>query len=391
MNELDSPTSDHDRLALAGTVSDNIVSLDELPRVSARVERIERLIRRIGDPATLVRQLFPGVPILVGSTDLTIRLAGQNRPGVIAHLAWPRLDARVGFAFETPIAHAIVDHMLGFERLPAEMHRQVTPVEFGIMTFLLARALDRLDAKPGPLGPWDFTIDRVGTDPFSDRDLGEIVTWRWSIQIGNTKGAARLWFPEAILNRISPEAKQSRSVRPGLLPLASIWRAEAGTITLSKGISRLKQGAVLPIDDGALTGTVASPRGPLALVCRQDQVVSKIDIEVIANSSGSRVKVCSSIHHEPQNRNPIAVNPSANPQTSNANPSAEIPVTLVVELGRVSLSLSRLADLKNGDILELGRHTREPVEITSNGKLVARGELVQIDTELGVRITNVLL
>ena len=69
----------------------------------------------------------------------------------------------------------------------------------------------------------------------------------------------------------------------------------------------------------------------------------------------------------------------------------EIPVTLTVELGRVNLTLARLADLQPGDVIELGRHSREPVELTSGGRLVARGELVQIDTELGVRVTHVFL
>ena len=68
-----------------------------------------------------------------------------------------------------------------------------------------------------------------------------------------------------------------------------------------------------------------------------------------------------------------------------------MPVTLTVELGRINLPLGRLADLKPGDVLELGRHAREPVELTSGGRLIARGELVQIDNELGVRVTHVFL
>ena len=83
---------------------------------------------------------------------------------------------------------------------------------------------------------------------------------------------------------------------------------------------------------------------------------------------------------------------STSPESANpSSPPAEVPVTLTVELGRINLPLHRLADLKPGDVLELGRHAREPVELTSNGRLVARGELVQIDTELGVRILSVFL
>jgi flagellar motor switch/type III secretory pathway protein FliN len=53
--------------------------------------------------------------------------------------------------------------------------------------------------------------------------------------------------------------------------------------------------------------------------------------------------------------------------------------------------VSRLADLKPGDVVELSRHSRAPVELTSNGRLVARGELILIDTDLGVRVTSVFL
>ena len=79
------------------------------------------------------------------------------------------------------------------------------------------------------------------------------------------------------------------------------------------------------------------------------------------------------------------MNPTPRPTPRAGRDSAtDVPVTLVVELGRVNLTLGRLADLKPGDVVELGRHSREPVELTSGGRLVARGELVLIDTELGV-------
>jgi type III secretion system YscQ/HrcQ family protein len=103
---------------------------------------------------------------------------------------------------------------------------------------------------------------------------------------------------------------------------------------------------------------------------------------------------------EPRPRDPIVANKSENQpmsqsSTSSGTPSAasslDVPVTLTVELGRVNLTLTQLADLKAGDVVELNRHSRAPVELTSNGRLVARGELVLIDTDLGVRVTNVFL
>ena len=83
---------------------------------------------------------------------------------------------------------------------------------------------------------------------------------------------------------------------------------------------------------------------------------------------------------------------SSNPQaTVPAASPLDVPVTLTAELGRVNLTLTQLADLKPGDVVELNRHSRAPVELTSNGRLVARGELILIDTDLGVRVNNVFL
>jgi flagellar motor switch protein FliN/FliY len=82
---------------------------------------------------------------------------------------------------------------------------------------------------------------------------------------------------------------------------------------------------------------------------------------------------------------------TSNPPAAAPTGPLDVPVTLTVELGRVNLTLSQLADLKPGDVLELGRNSRAPIELTSNGRLVARGELILIDTDLGVRVTSVFL
>ena len=360
--------------------------LADLPQLGSLQASIERVIRRAGALGTLADLLLPAVPIEFGTRETVWRASGLNRSGVTAQLAWPRLDARLGVGVETPLAHAVADHLLGFARLAAEGHRQITPVEWGILSFVFARALDRLDARPGPLGAWDLTIDRVGPDPFDPRDLGPIITWRWPARLGGVAGSIRLWVPESILARLGSSPPPPIGVGPSHAALSATWRAEAGTITLARGLARLKPGAVLPVDGMALRGTVATPDGPIALACRDRDGRSWFDVEAMPNGAGARVILRSSLHREPTPREPLAVNPT--PTT--AGP-ADVPVTLVVELGRVNLALSRLADLKPGDVVELGRHSREPVELTSNGKLVARGELVQIDTELGVRVTNVFL
>ncbi len=69
---------------------------------------------------------------------------------------------------------------------------------------------------------------------------------------------------------------------------------------------------------------------------------------------------------------------------------ADVQVELAVELGRVKLPLRDLLALGPGAVLELDRAADAPVDVLVNGSLVARGEVVVIDGEFGVRVTAVV-
>ncbi len=69
---------------------------------------------------------------------------------------------------------------------------------------------------------------------------------------------------------------------------------------------------------------------------------------------------------------------------------ADVEVELAVELGRVKLPLRDLLALGPGAVLELDRAADAPVDVLVNGCLVARGEVVVIDGEFGVRVTAVV-
>ena len=68
----------------------------------------------------------------------------------------------------------------------------------------------------------------------------------------------------------------------------------------------------------------------------------------------------------------------------------EVQVELAVELGRVKLPLRDLLALGPGAVLELDRAADAPVDVLVNGCLVAKGEVVVIDGEFGVRVTAVV-
>ncbi|MBI3900271.1 MAG: flagellar motor switch protein FliN [Gammaproteobacteria bacterium] len=67
-----------------------------------------------------------------------------------------------------------------------------------------------------------------------------------------------------------------------------------------------------------------------------------------------------------------------------------IKVRLSVSIGRGTLTVKELLNLKEGSVVTLDRGTQEPVDLLLDGKLVARGELIAVGDNFGVRISEVL-
>lgn len=74
----------------------------------------------------------------------------------------------------------------------------------------------------------------------------------------------------------------------------------------------------------------------------------------------------------------------------NMNLLMDVPMEVSVELGRTNLQVKEILDLGAGSIIELERLAGEPVDLLVNGRLVARGEVVVIDENFGVRVTSIV-
>ena len=71
----------------------------------------------------------------------------------------------------------------------------------------------------------------------------------------------------------------------------------------------------------------------------------------------------------------------------------EIPVSVKVVLGSATMSIASLAKLGRGAVIALNKKVGEPVEVTVNGRLVARGEVVVLEDEnsrFGISLTEVV-
>jgi flagellar motor switch protein FliN len=69
---------------------------------------------------------------------------------------------------------------------------------------------------------------------------------------------------------------------------------------------------------------------------------------------------------------------------------SEVPMELSVEIGRTRMTVGETLQLRAGSIVTLERLAGEPVDLLVNGTPIARGEVVIIDEEFGLRVTEIV-
>ncbi|WP_257350039.1 flagellar motor switch phosphatase FliY [Pseudalkalibacillus decolorationis] len=102
----------------------------------------------------------------------------------------------------------------------------------------------------------------------------------------------------------------------------------------------------------------------------------------------------------PSNRREVNVQPAAFSDFSEAEAVSvnrknldmllDIPLQVTVELGRTKRSVKDILEMSQGSIIELDKLAGEPVDILVNQKLIAKGEVVVIDENFGVRVTEII-
>ncbi len=68
----------------------------------------------------------------------------------------------------------------------------------------------------------------------------------------------------------------------------------------------------------------------------------------------------------------------------------DVPLEVTVELGRASKSIKEILDFSPGTVIELDKLAGEPIDVLVNGKFVAKGEVVVIEENFAIRVTEII-
>ena len=96
------------------------------------------------------------------------------------------------------------------------------------------------------------------------------------------------------------------------------------------------------------------------------------------------------VNVQPAAFQPFAGDLSALSQKENIDLIMDVPLEVTVELGRTSKTIKDILEFAPGTIIELNKIAGESVDVLVNGKNVAKGEVVVIEENFGVRITEII-
>ena len=82
--------------------------------------------------------------------------------------------------------------------------------------------------------------------------------------------------------------------------------------------------------------------------------------------------------------------PGGEPLDTDLRRLSEVAMQLSVEIGRTSMTVGETLDLRAGSIVTLDRLAGEPVDLLVNGTPIARGEVVVVDEQFGLRVTEIV-
>ena len=76
--------------------------------------------------------------------------------------------------------------------------------------------------------------------------------------------------------------------------------------------------------------------------------------------------------------------------TPNLDIILDVPVKLAVELGSCQMPMREVLELAVGSVVQLDKVADEPVQLSVNRKLIARGEVVVVENRFGIKITELI-
>lgn len=369
-----------------------------LPRVSAREPEVTTALRRafagatpqtigraihalIGHAATIDarrRALVPVARVDLGARGTTIVLEGDGRV--------------VAIEVEAELALALVGALAGGRSLPKIAKGRKVSAE---IAGALAGVVQHVARACGAESLAVVGMDASTGDVRARLGLEDALAIDAKVSLGALRSIVRVVATAAAGTTIESTQGAPKEVLAamGETPLVA-------SIVLGSGVARrvdavLRLGDVLVVDDLSRTRCVIVPVDGSSGV--EGALVDRMRVRITARRAAlaaepapdeedSGAKTAEEQVSEPTDSTGETMEMALGEDAPLADALAEAPIVVRVEAGTVTLPARAWASMGAGDVVALDRRTGESVVVRVGGRVVARGELVDVDGTLGVRI-----
>lgn len=308
------------------------------------------------------------------------------------------------------LATLAIDRLLGGAGESSRMQRALTEIEEGILSFVLLKAMGFVHDGWETGAELALTLDR-----FASRleDIQSIVdsepgyhALALSLAVGKKVGYVRILVPDSLITTRfqqlvqqsgGPELEQRR-MRNAFRALGErdvVGRVEVAQLDLGPDdIAGLETGDIVILENHQLG---LSPQGLTGNAFVKIGTGQNGGLRAQIESDGERSRLVIAdivVQEEPAEADMADSGEEGGEQAEDNLPETEgllrdVPAPVVVELGRIRMNTAQVIRLRQGQILRLPRGPNDPVDLVVNGKVFARGELIEVDGELGVRLLQV--
>jgi flagellar motor switch protein FliN/FliY len=200
-------------------------------------------------------------------------------------------------------------------------------------------------------------------------------------------------------NTVSSLEEGEWKLFPSLLDDSKVW-ASLSEVTI-EGLDAFPVWISVPLDSaksiadavhqvmGTRQAAAAAPSSPVSAAAAPSSASPAAAPSLPSSPSRAAQHPAPVVDVRPAEFTPLAAKGSAG-SASKIDLIADIPVRVTVELGKTRKNISEILSMTTGSVIELDKMAGEAVDVLVNGKLIARGEVVVIDENFGVRITEVL-
>jgi flagellar motor switch/type III secretory pathway protein FliN len=375
-------------------------------------------------------------------TDFLSEVAESNSPQpVFATFVTEPNATSISFELGARFAAMLVDRMLGGDGVPPDHLRSLTRTERAVIEFLCLSSASELHQQTGEpllrllsvseLPPWRTGRMQSSTmSGLSGEDWKRGLVASLRIGVGEISGIARAYLNVGALTALGEAQRRLRAAPQNseIFPYTVTELARYASVSPDVGLSvlvgktdltpqellELEPGDVMVVGWPSLRWRRRQISGPLLLrVGDADDAMITAEVSEIGDGKTVSDAAAEASQSEPLPAGSlkvkvgeVSVSPPSryaervkmeqeaaeNAETAEGASLIEaVMLTVRVELAARRLRLDELSRLRANQILDLGCTATDPVDLIVDGRRIARGELVDIEGRLGVRITQVLV